>query len=82
MSVAGCNSAEVVKNNELSFNTRDSLCYENGTVKIYFEDTGGFPIVEDKQTGETKELLSDPLLPLKEDCEIILYGRICILCIS
>ncbi len=71
MSVAGCNSAEVVKNNELLFNTRDSLCYENGTVKIYFEDTGGFPIVEDKQTGETKELLSDPLLPLKEDCEIM-----------
>ena len=71
MSVVGCNSAEVVKNNELSFNTRDSLCYENGTVKIYFEDTGGFPIVEDKQTGETKELLSDPLLPLKEDCEIM-----------
>lgn len=74
----GCGKTGKIEKQGMPFNTEKSLSYEDDTVKIYFEGEGSYPIVEDKQTGKIRELISDPLQPLQENCEIkpeLFYGE-------
>lgn len=68
--ITGCGNSYHVRYFDQSYNTMNADCYENELVKVYVKAVGDYPIIEEKENGETRNLISNSLQSLQYDLEI------------